>query len=97
MLDYQDFVPAKTASGGFFKQATFESLDECVAQANRWITSNDIEVTNVETVVLPNIYAPFEEGSSDVQLHTSGDMSSSWHQFIRVWYRRSERATPPPL
>lgn len=96
MIAYQDFVPEKIAPGGFFKMASYESLNECLRQANRWITANGIEVVNVETVVLPNMYAPGEEGSSDVELRTSGDMFSSWHQFIRVWHV-DKASSPPPL
>ena len=44
------------------------------------------DVLNVETVVLPNIWSPYEEGSADVALGTSGEMPSHWHQFIRCWY-----------
>ncbi|GHB98522.1 hypothetical protein [Cerasicoccus arenae] len=96
MIRYQDFAPEKTAAGGFFKMPTFESLDECVAQANRWIEDNQLELINVETVVLPNMHISGEEGTSDVSLHTSGDMMSNWHQFVRVWYR-TDKSTPPPI
>ena len=96
MIAYQDFVPEKIASGGFFKMASYESLNECLRQANRWIAANGIEVVNVETVVLPNMYAPGEEGSAHVQLRTSGEMSATWHQFIRVWHVEKV-GSPPPL
>jgi hypothetical protein len=43
-------------------------------------------VLNVETVVLPNIWSRFEEGSRDPALGISGDSPSHWHQFIRVWF-----------
>lgn len=96
MIAYQDFVPEKIASGGFFKMPSYESLNECLRQANRWIAANGIEVVNVETVVLPNMYAPGEEGSADVQLRTSGEMSATWYQFIRVWHV-DKVGSPPPL
>ena len=59
----------------------------CGPSANRWVSENGIRVTNVETVVLPNIWSRYEEGSSDTVLGTSGESPSFWHQFIRVWYQ----------
>jgi hypothetical protein len=44
----------------------------------------------LETVVLPNIWHPYEEGSSDPSLRASGEMSTSWHQFLRCWYRTAD-------
>ena len=42
---------------------------------------------HIETVVLPNIWSRFEEGSTDGSLGISGDSPSFWHQIVRVWYR----------
>ena len=53
-----------------------------------------VDVVNVETVVLPNIWSQYEEGTTDPALHTSGDMASQWNQFIRVWYRADEKIPP---
>ena len=44
----------------------------------------------LETVVLPNIWHPYEEGTSDPSLRASGEMSSTWHQFLRCWYRTAQ-------
>ena len=87
MIQFEDFVPRKTAEAAFLKEAEFESFDEAVVAANRWIYENGIKVINIETVVLPNIWARWEEGSTDTSLGTSGDSPSRWHQFVRVWYR----------
>jgi len=87
MLNFRDFAPTVTSPGGLFKMPTLEELSACVARANEWVVDNQINVVNIETVVLPNIHMPGEEGSTDTQLHTSGDMASRWHQFIRVWYQ----------
>ena len=46
---------------------------------------NRLDIVTVETVVLPNLWD--EEGSEDPEITTSGDMMSTWHQFVRVWYR----------
>lgn len=87
MISFRDFTPAVKDRGGLFRQPTMEELSAAVARANEWAADNDIQVINIETVVLPNIHLPGEEGSADTQLHTSGDMGSRWHQFIRVWYQ----------
>jgi hypothetical protein len=90
VLRYQDFVPRMVESAGFLKPAQFETFDAAVEAAGRWIEENQIEVVTLETVVLPNIWHPYEEGSSDPSLRASGEMSSTWHQFLRCWYRTVE-------
>lgn len=89
MIKFQDFVPEIKDEGGFFKSATFEQLSEPLGRANEWIANNDVEVINVETVTLPNIFNPGEEGSTDTNLRSSGEFGTYWHQFIRVWYQAS--------
>jgi hypothetical protein len=86
MIRFRDFVPTMLAAPGIFKSGEYESLDEAVAMANQWIKEDGIRVINFETVVLPNIWSRYEEGSEDVALGTSGEMPSHWHQFLRVWY-----------
>ncbi len=86
MLRHQDFVPQMTKPAAFLSFAEHESFDAALAAANEWIKDNGIRVINVETVVLPNIFSRYEEGSRDTSLGTSGESPSFWHQFIRVWY-----------
>ena len=86
MIQFQDFVPKMLSEPGLFKEGAYESLEEAVLAANAWIEENDIKVLQFETVVLPNIWRRYEEGSTDVSLGTSGDMVSRWHQFVRVWH-----------
>ena len=87
MIKFKDFVPKMIAAPRLFTPGEYESFDDALAAANHWIKENDIHVINVETVVLPNIWSRFEEGTADVALGTSGEMPSHWHQFIRCWYR----------
>ena len=87
MISFKDFVPEMISQPGFLKAAEHESFDEAVAAANLWIHQNKIKVVNIETVVLPNIWLRWEEGSTDGSIGTSGDSPSHWHQFERVWYR----------
>ena len=86
MIHFKDFTPRQTAEAGIFKAAEFDSFDQAAIAAARWAEAKGIRVINIETVVLPNIHSSFEEGTSDAALHTSGEMNSSWHQFVRVWY-----------
>ena len=86
MLRYHDFVPKMTKPPAFLSPAEHESFEAALAAANQWIKENDIKVVCVETVVLPNIWSRYEEGSRDTSLGTSGESPSFWHQFIRVWY-----------
>ena len=87
MIEFRDFVPDVVSEAAFFKAAEYESLEAAVTAANQWINEFKIKVINIETVVLPNIWSRWEEGSTDTSLGTSGDSPSHWHQFIRVWYR----------
>jgi hypothetical protein len=87
MIEFRDFVPEVVSEAALFKAAEYEPLDAAVTAANRWIHELKIKVINIETVVLPNIWSRWEEGSTDTSLGTSGDSPSHWHQFIRVWYR----------
>ena len=87
MIEFRDFVPEVVSEGALFKAAEYESLDAAVTAANRWVHEFKIKVINIETVVLPNIWSRWEEGSTDTSLGTSGDSPSHWHQFIRIWYR----------
>jgi hypothetical protein len=87
MIAFEDFVPRQLSQPGLFREAEHESFDEALAAANVWIHDNQIKVINIETVVLPNIWTRWEEGSKDTSLGTSGESPSHWHQFVRVWYR----------
>jgi len=87
MIQFRDFVPKMISEPGLFKLGEYESLDDALAAANQWIQEDDIHVINIETVVLPNIWSRWEEGSEDVALGSSGEMKSHWHQFIRCWYQ----------
>ena len=86
-LGFRDFVPKQLSDFGVFKVAEYESFHAAVAAANRWIRDSGVEVIQLETVVLPNIWSKYEEGSIDASIGASGGMTSHWHQFLRVWYR----------
>ena len=90
MIRFKDFIPKMMSQPGFFKLAEYESFDAAAQAADLWIKEYDIKVVNIETVVLPNIWSQWEEGSTDGSLGTSGESPSHWHQFVRVWYRVGE-------
>ena len=83
-LAFKDFKPEITEKG-FFKRTTYESLNAALQRANDWIGAEKPEVLNIETVVLPNLHK--EEGSEYPDLYSRGDFPTSWHQFVRVWFK----------
>ena len=87
MIQHIDFAPKVTRKGGRFKATQIEDFNTLMAAMNEWIASNDCEIINVETVLLPNIYDSDEEGSEDTMLGTGRESSSHWYQLIRVWYK----------
>ncbi len=87
MLHYKDFVPKQITAPGLFKDGDHESFDHAVEAANQWLTETKVKLINLETVVLPNIWSRWEEGSGDASIGTSGDTPSRWHQFLRCWYQ----------
>ncbi len=86
MLRFKDFVPKMLSSPRLFKAGDYESFEAALEAVNSWIEEQQIKVVHIETVVLPNIWSKWEEGTTDVALGTSGEMPSHWHQFIRCWY-----------
>ena len=95
MIQFRDFVPRMLSAPAFFKVGEYETFGEAVAAANHWIEEERIDLMHIETVVLPNIWSRYEEGSTDGSLGISGDSPSFWHQILRVWYRSpiTEHAT----
>ena len=89
-IAHRDFIPEMLDAGGLFRAPDFEPFERTLRRANEWIDNNHIALVNVETVVLPNVFSPGEEGTKDPALHTSGEMASRWHQFIRIWYRNAQ-------
>ena len=87
MLKYKDFVPEQLKAPGVLSAGEHESFENAVAAANQWLSENEnVQLVSLETVVLPNIWSRWEEGSDDASIGTSGDAPSRWHQFLRCWY-----------
>ena len=89
MIRFKDFIPEETTPSGLFSLGKYEDLEAAVEDANAWISAQHVDVFNVETVVLPNIDAPSEEGSTDSSLSTP-DGHAQWRQLVRVWYHNGE-------
>jgi len=79
---FKDFFPQVTRSG--FLSSEYESFVQVVNRANDWMAGSGVRVLNVETVVLPNVSTGDEAQQTNIR--TSGEMSSYWRQFLRVWY-----------
>ena len=89
-LKYKDFVPKQISAPAIFKTGEHETFEDAVLGLNRWLAISKVNVINIETVVLPNIWSPHEEGSGDASIGTSGSAPSHWHQFVRCWYHEKE-------
>lgn len=85
-LQYIDFVPRQVKAPGLITEGLYENFDAAVNAANRWLAENPVQLLQVETVVMPNLWNDWEEGTKDGSISTSGDAPSRWHQFLRVWY-----------
>lgn len=87
MIWFRDFVPRMTAAPGWLKPAEYESFESAVEAANHWLEQDGVELVQLETVVLPNIWSTYEEGSVDSSIGTPVGQPSHWNQFLRCWYR----------
>lgn len=88
MIQYKDFVP-EVVPQGLFKRPLYQPLEETLAEVNRWISQHSYQIINIETVVLPNMHNPKEDGSGDTSLTTREGWDATWHQFVRVWFKDS--------
>lgn len=87
MIKNIDFIPKIIRKGSFFRSTEVEDFKDIVTEMNEWVEANHPNIVNIETVVLPNIHDPDEEGSEDTMLGSDGQNASLWYQFIRVWYQ----------
>jgi len=85
-LCYLDFMPRQVRAPGLISEGLYENFDAAVEAANHWLATNHVQLLQVETVVLPNLWNDWEEGTKDGSISTSGDSPSRWHQFLRIWY-----------
>lgn len=92
MLKFKDFIPEMTEKPGWLREGTYASFEAAVDAANQWLSVHKVKLVNLETVVLPNIWSRFEEGSTDASIGTSGDSPSRWNQFLRCWYTEEDEA-----
>lgn len=83
-IQFRDFTPTSMEHKALiFSTTTYACLDSALEKANQWIQEHEIDLINVETVLLPEIGG---DDTTDTHMTTSGEMMSSWYQFIRVWY-----------
>jgi hypothetical protein len=89
MLTFRDFVPHQVKRAGFVEESDYESFEAAVHAAREFLEETPkAHLVQVETVVLPNIHRTYEDGSGDTSLEVADDdQTTTWHQFVRLWYR----------
>ena len=87
MIDFRDFAQELIEPAHFLRPAVYGDFGEVLRLANEWIASEKIQVLNIETVVLPNLDNPREDGTEDPEI-TTFSSNNSWNQFIRVWFKK---------
>lgn len=83
MYHFKDFAP-QVVKKGFF-ETDYESFEKALDAANAWIRDHNIEVLNIETVVLPDMW--IGDRTTDMA-YTFSESGSYWYQFLRVWYKK---------
>ena len=68
-IQYKDFTPEIEKHG---YTNLFESLQHCLERANQWLGESQVELINIETVVLPNIWR--EEGSQTLDQRAQAEV-----------------------
>jgi hypothetical protein len=84
MIQFRDFVPQQV-KGKWHEGKKYEDFEAAVAAAGQWLGEAKITPVQIETVALPNIGAPHEDGTTDAALGTTSGWAT-WHQFLRIWY-----------
>lgn len=88
MITFKDFVPEVVKGPNIWGIREMEALEETKKKMNYWIDSErNIKIISIETVVLPNIHHPKEEGSTDPELKIRNEEAGRWYQFFRIWYK----------
>ena len=77
MLHFKDFLPTKVKEGNFFGNDEYETFEDLLANANKWISETETDVINVETIVLR------DQNTNETCFAAEGPYC---YQFIRVWY-----------
>jgi hypothetical protein len=87
VIKHADFIPQRLTTGDILEKPSFATLDTALAAANAWLTGRNVDVINVETVVLPNLWDDTTRGTLHGGIEIVGESSCHWHQLIRIWYR----------
>lgn len=78
-LTFKDFVPEKEVRAFVFLGYT--DLQEVKQRANEWISRNDVEIINIETLFIPEVLASRGQSNEGAFLSQGKQL-----QFIRIWY-----------
>jgi len=71
------------------RAAQYEALTQTAQAVSQWVKERGVRVISIETLLLPNL-GEGEFASHATGIRTSGDVSSYWHQVVRVWYELEE-------
>ena len=91
MLSFRDFIPADVTKIIAISRK-YETLADVVDRVNTWVTQENIDVINIETVILPPIG---KTGASDAAYTDNMQVDIGMFSFggqrqqiARVWYRK---------
>lgn len=93
MFAFQDFIPQVQRQRLIPAMSEYESLQEVVTRANRWIEQRGVRVINVETLIVPALPRADAEITA-VRLESPNNTLASY-QMIRVWYADERTPTQP--
>ncbi|MCP3941550.1 MAG: hypothetical protein GY710_08725 [Desulfobacteraceae bacterium] len=80
-----DFV-ADVLEKGNFLIGPYKPFSTVKAKMNEWLSKNDVEIINIETILMTEVYNPNKKGSEEIVSAADGQFVR-YYQFIRVWYR----------
>jgi hypothetical protein len=90
----QRFSPRITEQVPFGGASEYESFSEVVSAVNQWIENTTTQVSNLETVVLPDRIEGTSDGVYGVTVSNgfypvmiSQGVTINCFQCVRVWYR----------
>ena len=84
-MSFRDFVPRDETRMLALSRA-YESLDEVVARANAWMTTEGITPIHVETLLLPRPPRESNGTATAVEINAGSVSFSQWHQVVRIWF-----------
>ena len=81
MVKFRDFLPQLVKQGALLSEDEYQSFNDLLSQANQWISTTQIKVLNIETVLL-----------RDRDSNTARFLAEEpyCYQVLRVWYESED-------